>query len=312
MDMDHRQHSRYATRIEEDRPRRTRHSKKKTEELASDDYRYSRYIETDQVQPKRRRWAAGYIDRPSCASHAYICTRHRSPDLDYPSDMEYITQPKNMDDGCIEAHEQRNMYTPEHTTEMSKVQTSRYRSPPRHVNSQDDHRHTERRESYYASDIEDLDHKRPRKQATTTKAFDSGTEEGSDIVIVDRRDAGSDIASISSRHSSDSRSGRHSIKSFGDRKRTNRDSDSDDEGGYISLDDYITGRSDCASKRSLTEDEGEGSDAVNSDVEVENSVSSGSDADQGSDIAALSDDESFDDDEDCIDDGNYHHALKRQ
>lgn len=308
--MSYRKHSQYTARSNYDRPCEGRNAKKHAEQLDPYENRYSRYADLEEVQPRRRRWAAGYIDRHSCPSNAYISTRARSPDAVCPSGTEYISQSKIREDDYIESREQRNPYTSRHSTNQPKTRYSEYHSPPSHVNLQDDHGRADKREPYYGSDIEDLDDH--HKQAMTSKSYDSDVGEGSDIVIVNRMDGVSDVASIQSNRSSSSQSGRRSIRSLGsrsdvqDRKTRRSDSSSDSEGGYISLDDYIAGRSDCASNRSLSVDEGEGSDAVGSDIQEEIGVGEGSDVADGSDVAYLSDDGSYDDEDDCIDDGNYY------
>jgi hypothetical protein len=314
--MAHRKQSRHTTQTKEDRPYKTRHSIRHIEHLASDEHRYSGHTDPEQVQPRRRRWAAGYIDRPSCPSYAYINTRARSQNLEYSSDTESITPSRHKEDDHIEAHEQHNTYTRGRRSNLLDVRTWRHHSPLSQTDLQDRHPHSAEQQPYYASDIEELDHHRPHVQATATKRLNSDIEEGSDIVVVSQRDGGSDIASIHSRYSFSSRSDRHSIRSLSlqsdvqDTER--RSSDSDDERGYISLDDYIASRSDCVSKHSLSEHEGEGSDAVGSDSEDDSGMGEGSDIAHGSDVASLSDDGRFDDEEDCIDDESLYSASRRR
>lgn len=150
-------------------------------------------------------------------------------------------------------------------------------------------------EKQYESDIEDTDdyltHRRP-----TSPDSDTGAQ--SDFAS-NKQDLASDIVSVDSRASSVSRSNRRSIRSAGtesrvERRRRGSGSGSDSDGGYISLDDYIVGGSDCVSFCVLSEDGGEGSDAVGSDVEVR------SDVGEGSDVASFSDDGDYEYEDDCI------------
>lgn len=281
-------------------------------------------MEDERIQPRRRRWAAGYIERSSCPSYAYTSTR-RSPDLDCRSGTEYTIHPRGGGDDYIEADEQRDQYTFRHTTKRSEVRDVRSYSTPSDFDLGGPCRHVEDSELCYGFDLEDVaDHRHVRTQAPTASSYDFDTGEGSDIVLVNRRDGDSDIASIHNMHRSRSRSDQRSIGSFSmhsdvqDKRGRISNSNSDDEGGYISLDDYITGRSDCVSNHSLSEDEGEGSDAVGSDVEEEKYAHEGSDAAHGSDVASLSGDDSFDDEEDsindeedCIDGGSQYYAHGR-
>lgn len=279
-----------------------------SEQPAPDQSRYSMYTEADPVQPRRRRWAAGYIDRPSCPSYAYISTRSPSLELEHPSDVEYNTRPRNMDSNYLETSEQRNLFTPKHTTSLPKVRTSKYHDPTSHMKLQDDHQHINESQLFYASDIEDSYHSQPYKQATASKGADSEMEDGSDIVIIDQHDGASDIASLSSRCSSALRSGRNSIRSSSmrsdvqNRMRRSSNSESDDEGDYISLDEYIDDQNDRVSTYSLSVHDGQGSDAVGSDIEEGNGQKGGDY--QGSDIANMSDDGSYDDEDDYIDDNS--------
>ena len=90
------------------------------------------------------------------------------------------------------------------------------------------------------------------------------------------------------------------------------ESDSDDDGAYISLGEYIAGRSECDSVSGVEEDEGEGSDAVGSDAVGSDAVGSDavgsdvevrSDVGEGSDVASVGESEGYDSEEDCIEEG---------
>lgn len=309
--------SRYTARTEVARSDRRTGSSKHTERLVSAERRHSRYTDLDQDPPRRRRWAAGYINRDSCPSYAYTSTQARSPDLGYPSDTEYITQPRESRSDYTEAREQHFEYSPTHTAKHSQTFRSTHRPPSLSPSLRDQHQHHDAYEPCYESDVEDLSGNHNIDHRTTpSKSHDSGTEEGSDIVVVSRKDGGSDIASIHSRRSSRSQSDRYSARSFSmrsdiqDRKMRNSDSESDDDGGYISLDDYIAGRSDCVSRPLLSGDEGEGSDAVGSVVDGDSDVGEGSDVAHGSDVASLSDDEGIHDDDDCIETSRSYRALR--
>jgi hypothetical protein len=130
----------------------------------------------------------------------------------------------------------------------------------------------------------------PPKPPTSSDPDTAG--EGSDILTTSL-DLDSDIVSIRSGRSSTSLSGRAASEAsyvkLGRREGASSESESDDDGDYISLDEYIAGRSGCNSVRGGEGDEGEGSDAVGSDVEVR------SDAGEGSDVASVEDS-----DDDCI------------
>lgn len=238
-------------------------------------------------------------------------------DLGSSSDREYITQPGEKEDDYIEARERHYQSGHGHTTNHPKARRSRHISPPITVSMQDSHQDDALHEPLHGSDIEDLSNcQHTYQHATRLETHQHDTEEGSDIVIVNRKDGGSDIASTKSRCTSRSRSDQYSVRSVSMRsdvqdRRGDSGSESDDEGGYISLDDYIGSRSDCVSKRSLSGDEGEGSDAVGSDVDADSAVGEGSDVAHGSDIASLPDDGSSDDDDDCIEAGRDYSASRR-
>jgi hypothetical protein len=309
--MAYHKHTQYATRRDREQSRGVRYANQDTEQMVSVEQCYSRYTVPKEGRPRHRRWAAGYIDRPSCSSYAYISTQPQSPDLEDPSDTEYITRPRSREVD----REQHFEYSPRRTTNHSQTRRSTHRTSPLDPDLRGQYQHHDTHEPYHGSDMEDLsDRQHTYRHATTSKTYDSDIGEGSDIVIVDRKEGDSDVASIHSRSSSGSRSDRYSAISSSmpsnvpDRRR-DIDSESDDEEGYISLDDYIAGRSDCVSKRSVSEDEGEGSDVVGSDVEGASDPGEGSDAAGGSDVASLSDDGYFDE-EDYIDDGTHPYASR--
>lgn len=311
--------SQYIGRRIHDRVCNTGYPAKLTEQLCSSKKRHSRYADDENDRPRRRRWAAGYIDRSSCPSHAYISTRRRSPDSDFPSDTEYIVQSRRREDDCIEAHEQHDTGGHRHATYHPEAGRSRYSTTPPKRHLQDQRRDYDAHPVCYGSDVEDLPTNPNTPMHTTLpKSHDSDTGHESDIVIVHGRHGGSDIASIHSRCSSRSQSDRYSVTSLSmqsqvqDTKRSDDESESDDEGCYISLDDYIIGRCDCVSNQSLSEGEGEGSDAVGSDVEEASSLGEEGDVACGSDVAFLSDNGYFDDDEDCIGDGKHQYASRER
>jgi hypothetical protein len=159
----------------------------------------------------------------------------------------------------------------------------------------------------YGSDVEDLE---------KHQDGDNGSEEEHGSVTVDSRrmSTDSDIASIHSRGSSHSRSDRRSVNSISlksdvQERRRGGESESDDERGYISLDEYIAGRSDCVSVDSMSEHDGEGSDVVGSDIgdtsdiERMRDIGEGSDIASRSDVASMSDGRDWSDGEDCINNG---------
>lgn len=290
-----------------------------TEQLASHESRYSRYTDPEQVQSRRRRrWAAGYIDPVSCPSHAYIDTRSRRADPDQRPDTEYMTRSRSREDEYTQAREPRNTYSSRHNINQRNARRSRYYDRASSIDSKDEARPSDSLESSYDSDAVDLvGCQQASKQATADRRYDSDTGEGSDIVVVNRRDVESDTASIRSRRSSHSWCDGQSIRSLDTRPDTQDankrdvDSSSDSEGGYISLNDYIASRSDCVSNPSMSDDGGEGSDMVASHVRGESGVGEGSRVAHGSDVASLSDSASYDDEEDCIEAGNYHDAQRR-
>ncbi|KAF2625555.1 hypothetical protein BU25DRAFT_412589 [Macroventuria anomochaeta] len=317
--MAYRKRSQYISHSRSNQTKEPAHSSKYPEQFDSLRHYYSRSFSPDHdirtQPPRRRRWAAGYMDRPSCPSYSYINTRSHSPGRspDHLLGSDYITQPRSREDEYIQSRERHDNYAYSHSTYETGLRPLRDQIHTSRVDLVDNRSVAEEREVHYGSDIEDLDEYQHTQQRDSRSAsYDSEREEGSDLVNEKRRSMGSDVASIHSRRSSNSRSDQRSITSLGVRsdvqKRRRSVSASDSEGGYISLDEYIAGRSDCVSDRSLSEDEGEGSDAVGSDIE------GASDVGEGSDVASLSAGRSYDDGEDCIDNGcdAYMYGYRRR
>ena len=295
--MSHRKHSQHTSRSNHDLRREATYAPKHTKQLGARERYYSRYTDAEEIQPRRRRWAAGYIDRHSCPSYAYTNTRSRSPDDEYPSDTEYIAGPRYRNDDYIQPREHHGRRVSQSDPRHERDQ----RIPPT-VGVQDGRRSVEQTENRRGSDVEELTgYQDSHARNVRERSCGSHGTGASDVVNAKRRSIGSDVASIPSRRSSNSRSDRRSSRSLGggsnvqERKRSSS-SGSDSEGGYISLDEYIAGRSDCVSDRSFSEDDGEGSDAVGSDIV------GGSDVAHGSDVASLSDSGDYGYDEDCIED----------
>lgn len=173
----------------------------------------------------------------------------------------------------------------------------------------------ETKSEYGGSDIEDLSGRVPHHHhhyhtdRSSTRSI-SSTRGGSDIIHT-ARTLGSDVASVpQSRRPSLDSTGSRPITNY-QRRTDSSASDSDSDGGYISLDDYIGGGSDYVTGPLLSDEDddedGEGSDAVGSDFEVL------SDVGEGSDVASFSDDAGSDDDEgeDCIGDQRYRYWSSR-
>ncbi|KAH6639501.1 hypothetical protein C7974DRAFT_133162 [Boeremia exigua] len=308
--MTYRKESRY-THDPRDRSREPKYKPKRTTLSNAHRHEHSRYNESERVAysppPRRRRWAAGYIDRQSCSSNAYINTRHRSPDGDYPSDTEYITQPTHRTDDYIQPHSHHDRHN---MRSNPSTRHSQGHDGSGVEDSMDGPSTGARKETQYGSDVESLkDYQTTHRRYSSPTSSNPDIEKRSDIASLGKRSLGSDIASIRSRRSSNAQSDRQSARpssaasDIQKRKRERRnesDSDSDSEGGYISLDDYITGRSGCVSNRSVSEDNGEGSDAMGSDVESVSDAGEGSDDVKGSDVESLSDGGSYGSREDCI------------
>lgn len=283
---------------------RSKYSPKHSEHLHASRYRDSRRNEPEyepySQPPGRRRWAAGYINKRECPNNPYIDTRlyeryerNRSPESDYitrPRSREddYI-QPQRDDHNYYTSHRTRHGLTPNHDIRLKTVRKRVHHS---NIASRAD-----------GSDIEDLSD--PPKNHPQHP--DSNQEVGRDIASTTQKSTGSDVASIRSRRNS-SRSDHRSVGSLGarsdvqDRRRKEgSESSSEDEGGYISLDEYIAGRSDCVD---MSEEEGgEGSDAMGSDVGYRSDLERASNNGEGSDVANLSDGRDWSEGEDCISDG---------
>lgn len=308
--------SRHTDYNEHDRLRILKHVSKQTERLDDPEHRRSRPVATERVihgkSSKHKRTATGYIDRRECPSYPYIGSRSRSPESDY------IIRPKSYSDDYIHPREHQYSYThgrpPRNVnSDFSRWNIQAFSSKEEfmHAHGLKDGRDDDPEEAQaityshprfaadqkqYESDVEELPNSRdPQQQGVRSRSYDSG-EEGSDVVCERKRCVGSDVAPMHSRQSSCMRSDQRSTRSPGAgsavlEKRGRRKSDSDSEGGYISLDDHIGG-SDCVSNHAVTEDDGEGSDAVGSDLV------------DGSDIADASDVGDFSEGEDCISGGS--------
>lgn len=318
--MAYREDSYYPSRSTRTQPRERKHTSRRSPEVQPRRTTHARYTSPRRQAPsppppQRRRWATGYIDRQSCPSYAYIKTRSRSPEHNYPSDTEYISPPRYRSDDYIQPRERRHRYSCDSVDSTPGDRHSRDRhvyeaeNPPRASRP-----HTAR--VPHGSDVESLDtpsspfspplRQRQRQHRQPSPALSisaSDGEERSGIASSSRRPPGSDVVSVRRRRSSNSCSDTRSIGSLGARsdvqvRRGRRGSgsgsmsSSDSEGGYISLDEYILG-SDCVSIRSRegSGSEGEGSDAVGSDVESMSDGAEGSDGVVGSDVESLSDGE---------------------
>jgi hypothetical protein len=265
----------------------------------------------DPHPPRRRRWAAGYIDSRSCPSYDYIDKRPKLSDDEDSSDIEYIQPQTDRGDDSIESRRHRGS-----GTSRSRARYERERSTPQQLVRTSERLSESKTEEQSGSDM-DIDEPCNRSsrahalQRPTSSDPDSG--EGSDILTTTSRISGSDVVSIRSGRSSSSASGKSASEAsyvkLRRRKGGSSDSESDGDGDYISLDEYIAGRSDCNSVRVLSEDgDGEGSDAVGSDVGVR------SDAGEGSDVASVKDCGGYDSEEDCIEgrcDGYYGSYARR-
>jgi hypothetical protein len=284
-------YSRYATS--------NSHAYSQTEESASNQRRhYSRYTDSEEPAPRRRRWAAGYIDSRSCPSYDYIDRRRKSSDDEdeESSDIDYIHPQTNRNNESIESQKHRGSGT---SRSSARYERERERSPPQQqlVRASERLRESEI-EEHSGSDVDET-YTRYRIHAPQKPITSSDPEivEGSDILTTSL-ELDSDIVSIRSGRSSTSVSGRAASEASYVKLRrrggASSDSESDEDGDYISLDEYIAGRSDCNSVRVVSGDEGEGSDAVGSDVEVR------SDAGEGSDVASVEDCGGYDSEDDCI------------
>lgn len=307
--MAHRKGSQRTDYEERARVQRPRYTAKHTEQLAASRH-HERQAGSEHGarvrSPRRKRTATGYIDRSDCPSYPYISTRNHSPASDY------ITRPTSYNDDYIQPREHQDRpgyFRPSQNVDHARWNVQAFASKEDFMRShgledqRDGHfegtktvRRKDTQPKQYGSDVEDIPNHRDAYQYHT-RSRSRNSEEGTDVVTEQRRSVGSDVASIHSGRSSYSRSDRRSIKSLAvgsdvQNVKGSSGSDSDSEGGYISLDDHIGGGSDCVSNRSLSEDEGEGSDAVGSEVS------------DGSDIADASDVEDFDDGEDCISGGS--------
>ncbi|KAG9200085.1 hypothetical protein G6514_007562 [Epicoccum nigrum] len=282
--------------------------------------RYSRYTDYEDPRPRRRRrWAAGYIDGRSCPSYDYIDSRRKKPadEDEDASDVEYIRPRKEGSDELIEPQGHRG----------GGVSRTRARREGEAGGSQRQGgwggRARERGagEQSRAGGVDAPSYHSPRhrghaRQSPPPEGCSAAEGEASDVLSTGRT-RGDDTASFRSGRSSAGGSARAaSGASYVKRRRregagngSESESESDDDGDYISLDEYIAGRSDCASVRgSSGEDEGEGSDAVGSDVEVR------SHAGEGSDVASVSDGEGYGSEDDCIEDcyANYYGSRARR
>lgn len=322
--MSSRRYSRYTTSSHQ--------ANHQTEDSATHQRRhYSRYTDYEDSPPsRRRRWAAGYIDSRSCPSYDYIDTskRHKvSDDEDEDaSDVEYIRPRRERHDEFIES---RGYYRS--SVSHSSTRNARERSPPQQpVRSSGRARESETQEPSASNMYITEPHNRSSRYHIPTpqtpppiSAPASG--EGSPILATSL-DLASDIVSLRSGRSSSIRSGRAASEAsyvqLRREKKTGSDSDcrsesgsdSDDDGDYISLDEYIAGGSECNSARGVEghEDGGEGSDAVGSDVDVRSEVG------EGSDVASIGEGEGYgsdsEDEEDCIEGrwGGYYRSYGRR
>lgn len=301
--MESHRYSRYTTS--------SNHANHQPEDSASHQRRhYSRYISSEETPPRRRRWAAGYIDSRSCPSYDYIDRRPKSLDDEDEdaSDVEYIHPRKDRNDDSVESRRHRGS-----GIFHSSTRYGRERSPPQQQLGRSSERSSEsgtQEQSGSGIDIDEL-YGRSRHYPIHTPQNPPpisapASVSGSDILTTSL-ELSSDIVSLRSGRSSSNQPSRRSARSrsaseasyvqLRRKEGCSSDSDSDDDGDYISLDEYIAGRSDCDSVRGVEGDEGEGSDAVGSDVEVR------SDVREGSDVASVGESEGYDSEEDCIEEG---------
>ncbi|KZM19268.1 uncharacterized protein EKO05_0007330 [Ascochyta rabiei] len=295
------------------RAKRTEYVPKHTEHQYMPSYHLPRSTDPERGvrrrSSKHNRTATGYINRRSCPSYPYITKRSHSPDPDFiarpPSYSDEYIQP------CEQHHDSHASHQPRDSSHAARWNVQAFSSKEAFMRAhgleaRDDEDLMEVRRSgdgsYRAnaqgSDVEDIVPCRASYERDRRRKHDSEHEAGSDVVGEKRTSVGSDIASIHSRRSSYSPSHQRPIRNTKrgegfdiQERRGSSDTDSDYEDGYISLDDHIGGGSDCVSNRSLSEDRGEGSDAV-----------SGCEMEQGSDVVDASDVEDFDEGEDCIQD----------
>lgn len=286
-------YSRLTKSVKHARPSERHYGEYQPERPESRGRQKSMAIDSEQLRPRRRRWAAGYIDRRSCPSYAYIERRSGLSDDEEPSNAEYIEPWANHDDDYIEARSH-----PEPSESYSRTRSEKETSRSQRTGGSEDRIGAHGTENIYGSDIEEnSDHSWKPRIYPTQRPTSSHIDGMKAIDIIDTgRNLGSDVASICSMQSLRSQSDRSSdkLRNLVSEERTTDISGSDSDGDYISLDDYIAGRSDCISVRTSSEDEGEGSDAVGSDFE------SRSDVGDGSDVASYPDYERYDYEDDCI------------
>ncbi|KAF2997305.1 hypothetical protein E8E13_001445 [Curvularia kusanoi] len=286
-------YSRLTKNANHTRPLERHYGEYQPEQSESRERQNSGAIDSEQLQPRRRRWAAGYINSRSCPSYAYIESRSRLSDDQGPSNAEYIEPWANRDDDYIEGRGH-----PRSSESYSRTRTEKETSRSRRTGGFEGHVGAHGTKIIYGSDVEEIsDHSWDPRIYPIQRSTSSDIDEGKAIDIIDTaRDLGSDVASVCSMQSSRSQSDRDFVKlrNLASEERTMDISGSDSDGDYISLDDYIAGRSDCVSVRMLSEDDGEGSDAVGSDIELR------SDVGDGGDVASDPDYERYNYEDDCI------------
>ena len=305
------------------------HANYQTEESESHQRRhYSRYTDSEEPPPRRRRWAAGYIDSRSCPSYDYIDRRPKQLDGEdeHASDVEYIHPQTNRNNDYVESQTHRGS-----GASRSRARYGREWGTPQQQQQQEQQQPGRASERLSESemeehpdsdtDIQDMCNRSPRHRIHTPQTpppiSPPASVSGSDILTASL-ELGSDVISLRSGRSSPNQPSRRSARSrsaseasyvqLRRKEGASSESESDDDGDYISLDEYIAGRSDCDSIRGVEGDEGEGSDAVGSDVEVR------SDVGEGSDVASVGESEGYDSEDDCIEEGcggNYGSYVRR-
>lgn len=284
------------------------HANYQTEESESHQRRhYSRCTDTEAAPPRRRRWAAGYIDSRSCPSYDYIDRRPKSLDGEDEdaSDVEYIHPRKDRNDESVESRRHRGS-DPSH----SSTRYGRERHPPQQTAISSERLRGSEIDEDSGSDIDIDEQRSPHYRIHTPQnppPTSSPTSVSGSDILTTSLELSSDITFLRSGRSSPNQPSRPSARSrsaseasyvqLRRKEGASSESDSDDDGDYISLDEYIAGRSECDSVSRVEGDEGEGSDAVGTDVEVR------SDVGEGSDVASVGESEGYDSEEDCIEEG---------
>lgn len=275
---------------------RARYSPKHTEQLDAPSQRHSKSIGIEQevrMRSPRHSRIKEHASRHYYSSDQHDMYRSRSPDEDY------ISRPTMYQEDYIQPRESHHGYSLTHKFDYAPWKEQ---SPPSKADHRRSHRFQNQRDegdegaedimddhgyvNAQGSDVEDIPFSQADyQQDTSPSEINSEADERSDVVSVKGKFVGSDVVSIGSRRSSCSLFDQRSIMSLEvgsdvhDRPGSN-DSESDDEDGYILLDEYIAVASDCAS------------------------FSADEDTAYGSDIADASDVEIFDEGEDCIGDQN--------